>query len=161
MRSASGRRRFHSRKEVPSAAIHALLRLRAGEDFSAERAAVETLLQDTEHVYLAKLDTVSDRIYSPFEPAGKGYWDRIVLLGGFDCNHPAIMNNLALYGVANPYRDAVGNDRVYFIEDDIDLTLSHIHERYDPGATAERMDALSEETGLEIYRILAGEEAAP
>ena len=26
---------------------------------------------------------------------------------------------------------------------------------------AERMDALSEETGLEIYRILAGEEAAP
>lgn len=137
------------------------LRMCAGEDFGAERTAVEMLLQDTEHVYLAKLDTVSDRIYSPFEPAGKGYWDRIVLLGGFDCNHPAIMNNLALYGVKNPYRDAVGNDRVYFIEDDIDLTLAHIRERYDPGATAERVEPLSEETGLEIYRILAGEEAAP
>ena len=137
------------------------LRVRDGEDFGAERAAVETLLKDTEHVYLAKLDTVSDRIYTPFEPAGKGYWDRIVLLGGFDCNHPAIMNNLALYGVENPYRDAVGNDKVYFIEDNIDLTLAHIHERYDPGATAERVEPLSEQTGLAIYRILAGEEAAP
>ena len=55
----------------------------------------------------------------------------------------------------------MGNDKVYFIEDDIDLTLAHIHERYDPGATAERVEALSEQTGLAIYRILAGEEAAP
>ena len=85
------------------------------EDFSAERAAVETLLSDTEHVYLAKLDTVCDRIYSPFEPAGKGYWDRIVLLGGFDCKHPTIMENLRLYGVENPYRDCIGTERVYLI----------------------------------------------
>ena len=135
-------------------------RSRAPEEPGAERAAVETLLQDTEHVYLAKLDTVSDRIYSPFEPAGKGYWDRIVLLGGFDCNHPAVMKNLALYGVENPYRDAVGNERVYFIEDDIELTLSHIHERYDPSAAAELVQPLSRETGLAIYRIVRGE-AAP
>ncbi len=136
------------------------LRSKAGESFERERSAVETLLADTEHVYLAKLDTVSDRIYSPFEPAGKGYWDRIVLLGGFDCNHPAVMANLALYGVENPYRDAVGNGRVCFIEDDIELTLSHIRERYDAGATAERIEPLSTQTGLGVYRILAGEEAA-
>ena len=136
------------------------LRRKAEENFEEERLAVETLLADTEHVYLAKLDTVSDRIYSPFEPAGKGYWDRIVLLGGFDCNHPAVMANLALYGVENPYRDAVGNERVYFIEDDIELTLSHIRERYDAGATAERIEPLSTQTGLSVYRILAGEEAA-
>ena len=62
------------------------------------------------------------------------------------------------------YRSVIINGlskMVYFIEDDIDLTLSHIHERYDPGATAERVEALSEQTGLAIYRILAGEEAAP
>ena len=132
----------------------------APEEPAAERAAVETLLRDTDHVYLAKLDTVSDRIYSPFEPAGQGYWDRIVLLGGFDCNHPAIMRNLALYGVENPYRDAVGNEKVYFIEDDIELTLSHIRERYDPSAEAELVQPLSTDTGLKIYRIVRGE-AAP
>ena len=132
------------------------LRSTPAEDFSGERAAVETLLQDTEHVYLAKLDTVSDRIYSPFEPAAKGCWDRIVLLGGFDCGHPTIMDNLRLYGVENPYRDCIGNDRVYLIEDDIELTLRFLREHYDPGAEAERVEPLSTQTGLQIYRIRKG-----
>ena len=126
------------------------------EDFSAERAAVETLLRDREHVYLAKLDTVSDRIYSPLEPAAKGYWDRIVLLGGYDILHPTIMDNLRLYGVENPYRDCIGNERVYLIEDDVDLTLRYLHEHYDPGAEAELVEPLSTQTGLQIYRILKG-----
>lgn len=126
------------------------------EDVSAERAAVEALLEDTEHVYLAKLDTVSDRLYSPFETAPKGYWDRIVLLGGFDCGHPTIMDNLRRYGVENPYRDCIGNERVYLIEDDIELTLRYLREHYDPGAGAERVEPLSAQTGLQIYRIRKG-----
>ena len=97
---------------------------------------------------------MTDGLWSPFEPYGKGCWDRIVLLGGFDCLHPTIMENLARYGVENPYRDCVGNPRVRIIEDDIDLTLQYIHEHYDPKATAKRVDALSDETGLDIYRIL-------
>ncbi len=125
-------------------------------DVSADRAAVETLLADTEHVYLAKLDTVDDRVYPPFEPAGRGYWDRIVLLGGFDCNHPSIMDNLARFGVSNPYRDCVDNGKVYLIEDDIELTLAHIRERYEPLAEAERIEPLSTQTGYAIYRIVKG-----
>ena len=132
------------------------LRSAGTEDFSAERAAAETLLRDTEHVYLAKLDTVSDRIYTPFEPAGKGYWDRIVLLGGFDCNHPTIMDNLRLFGVENPYRDCIGNPRVYLIEDDVGLTLRYLHEHYDPAAEAELVEPLSTQTGLSIYKIVRG-----
>ncbi len=124
------------------------------EDFSAERAAVERLLEDEEHLYFAKLDTVSDRIYSPFEPAGQGYWDRIVLLGGYDVNHPSIMEILARSGVRNPYRDCVANPRVRFIEDNIELTLQFIHEHYDPAAYAELVEPLSTETGLAIYEIL-------
>lgn len=120
------------------------------------RAAVEMLLADSGHVYLAKLDTVSDRIYSPFEPAGRGYWDKIVLLGGFDCNHPAILDNLARYGVENPYRDCIGNERVRLIEDDVELTLRYLREHYEPSAEAERIEPLSRETGLNIYRIVKG-----
>ena len=118
------------------------------------RAAVDVLLADEEHLFLAKLDTVSDRIYSPFEPAAAGYWDKIVLLGGFDPKHPVIMDNLKNYGVENPYRDIVDNNLVYIIDDDIELTLSHIHEFYDAGASAELVEPLSSETGLMIYRIL-------
>ncbi len=93
-------------------------------------------------------------LWSPFEPYPQGYWDRIVLLGGFDCLHPTIMNNLALYGVENPFRDCVGNGKVYLIEDNIDLTLQYIHEHYDPNARAGLVEPLSSETGMDIYRIL-------
>lgn len=124
------------------------------ESDSKPLAAYERILQDDKHVYLAKLDTTADGLWSPFEPYGKGYWDRIVLLGGFDCLHPTIMENLAQYGVKNPYRDCVGNSKVYLIEDNIDLTLQYIQEHYDPKAKARLVEPLSTETGLSIYRIL-------
>ena len=124
------------------------------EDKSGTRAAYERLLQDEEHVYLAKLDAVTDGLWSPFEPYGAGYWDKLVLLGGFDCLHPTIMNNLARYGVENPYRDCVGNPQVYILEDNIELTLRFIREHYDSRARAELVEPLSGETGLSIYRIL-------
>ena len=63
------------------------------------RAAVETLLAHSEHIYLAKVDAVDDRVYSPFEAAAPGYWARILYLGGWTMNHPAIMSTLAQYGV--------------------------------------------------------------
>ena len=122
--------------------------------FSPEsRAAVERLMEDTEHLYLAKVDAVDDRVYSPLEPAAAGYWDRILYLGGWTMNHPAIMNTMAQYGVENPYRDAVDNNRVYIIDNDIELTLSHIRTYYAPDAAAELVEPLSSETGLSIYRI--------
>lgn len=123
-------------------------------DLSAEREAVNMLINDEEHVYLAKLDTVNDTLYPPFTPAPAGYWDKIILLGGWDCNHPALMDTLARYGIENPYRDLVGNEHAYIIEDNIDLTLAHIHEFYDADATAELVEPLSHDTGLAIYRIL-------
>lgn len=118
-----------------------------------ERAAVERILADNEHVYLAKLDVVSDTLYSPFERVPAGYWDKIVLLGGWDCNHPAVMANLRAYNIANPYRDLVDNDRAYIIDDDIDLTLRYLRDYYFPDADAELVEPLSSETGLAIYRI--------
>ncbi len=123
-------------------------------DSSARRSAYERLAADREHVYLTKLGAAGDGLWSPFEPGVQGYWDRIVLLGGFDCLHPTVMENLAQYGVEVPYRDCVGNDRVFLLEDDIDLTLRFIREHYEPAARAERVEPLSGETGLDIYRIV-------
>lgn len=117
------------------------------------RAAVDVLLDERDTLFLSKVDGVSDVIYSPFEPAAEGYWDRIIMLGGWTIRHPSIMSTLAEYGVENPYRDIVNNNKVYIIEDDIALTLSHIHEFYDSEAKAELVEPLSTDTGLSIYRI--------
>jgi len=118
------------------------------------RAAVEKLLADEEHIYLAKVDAVDDRVYSPLEPAAQGYWDKILYLGGWTMNHPAIMSTLAEAGIENPYRDCVNNNMVYIIDNDIELTLSYIREYYAPDAQAEPVEPMSAETGLNIYRIV-------
>ena len=54
-----------------------------------------------------------------------------------------------------PWRSGriVGKDNVFIIDDDIDLTIRFINEYYDPDASAELVEPLSSETGLEIYRI--------
>ena len=123
------------------------------------RAAVERILADSEHLYLAKLDSVADAALSPFETAAAGYCDRIVLLGGWDFGHPVVADTLAEYGVVNPYRDIVDNDRVYIIEDDIESTLEYIRDYYHSGAQAQLAEPISSQTGLEIYRIVGGGEA--
>lgn len=129
------------------------------EALPQQRAAVDLLIADREHVYLAKLDTIREDLYSAFEPMPAGYSDRIVLMGGWDFGHPVVADTLAGYGVVNPYRDLVDNDRAYMIEDDIDSTLRYIRDYYCPQAQAELVEPISSRTGLEIYRIIDGGEA--
>lgn len=123
------------------------------EDKSELKQAVDTLLSDNDCLYLSKIDPLDKAIYSAFETPPDGYWDRIVTIGGWLAQNPIVARTMADYGVVNPYRDIVDKDNVYIIDDDIDLTISFINEYYDPDASAELVEPLSRETGLEIYRI--------
>ncbi len=125
------------------------------EDTQSSRQAIEALTADEDHLYLAKLDTVSEVAYSPLEPYPLGYLDRVVLLGGWYYGHPAIMDILAKNDITVPFRDIVNNDNVYIIEDDVDSTVSYIREYYDKNARAEKVGPISRKTGLEIYRIVS------
>lgn len=123
------------------------------EDKSELKQAVDTLLSDNDCLYLSKIDPLDKAIYSAFETPPDGYWDRIVIIGGWLAQNPIVAHTMADYGVVNPYRDIVDKDNVYIIDDDIVLTIRFINEYYDPDASAELVEPLSTETGLEIYRI--------
>jgi len=125
-------------------------------DRSAEKAAVERILQDDEHLYLYKILSLRDPLYGPLETYPAGYNEKFVALGGWGTNYPYFTALLDSYGIQNCFRDVVGNERVYLIDSRIELTMAYINKYYDPAARAEEVEALSEETGLEIYRILAG-----
>ena len=62
---------------------------------------------------------------------------------------------LADYGLENPYRDAVNNDKVYVIPNDIELTMEYINHYYNENARAELVQDLTSELGINIYRIVA------
>lgn len=123
-------------------------------DDSREKAAVETLISD-EHLFILDVEAMNLTLYSPLETVPAGYGDKIVLMGDWCENHPMNDRILASYGIVNPLEDMVDNDRVCYITNDIETALDFIRTKYAPEATAELLEPLSSETGLNIYRILS------
>lgn len=121
-------------------------------DDSAEKAAVEALIDD-EHFFIAEVDALNLSLYSPLETVPAGYADSIVLIGDWCENHP--MNNAAMaaYGIEEPMRDLVDNDKACIISRDISTLLQFIRDNFAPQAKAELLEPLSSETGLNIYKI--------
>ncbi len=129
---------------------------RSIEDMSAEKAAMAKVLEDDEHLYFYKYLALEHNLYGPLETPPPGYADKLVFIGGWSCRHPETVRVLERYGVENPYRDLVDNDKLYIIDQDIGTTLDFIHTYYDAGALAEQVEPMSAETGLPIYRIVGG-----
>ena len=123
------------------------------EDKSAEKAAIERILEDDEHLYLTKIWAVDHQLYTPLETPPVGYFDRIMLIGGWSMGHPEIEAILKEWNIGNPYRDLVNRDDILLVDNDIDRTLAFLRMAYYPEARAELVEPLSEETGLEIYHI--------
>lgn len=128
----------------------------AVEDKSSGKAAVERLLEDEEHLYLCKVWSMDHELYGPLETAPAGFADRIVLLGGWSLYHPSIEHVLEKYGIENPYPDMIDNPRVLLIDKDVERTVEYLQSYYEPNARAEKIEDLSSDMGLEIYRIVSG-----
>lgn len=123
-------------------------------DDSADKAAVEALIDD-DHLFLAEVDALNLTLYSPLETVPAGYGDSIILMGDWCENHPMNNSILAAYGIEEPLRDVVDNDRVCIISNDIATPLEFINMYFAPEARAELLEPLSSETGLGIYMILS------
>lgn len=103
----------------------------------AQRAVLETIGTDKEHIYLAKSGTLSEIVcYGPFDRMPETLLDNIYWFGGWECRTPEYTQAMAEDGIRNPYRDVINNDRVYLVDDDIELTLKYIQEYYEPSAQA-------------------------
>ncbi len=123
------------------------------EDKSAEKAAVEKLLEDEEHHYFVKIWAIDHQMYTPLETPPEGFADKLVLIGGWSMGHPEIEAVLKQWNIANPYHDLVNREDIRLIDHDIERTLSYLRFAYFPDASAELIQPLSEETGLNIYSI--------
>ena len=123
------------------------------EDKSFDKAAVERLLADEEHLYFVKLWSMDHNLYGPLETPPAGYADRLVHIGGWSMHHPAIEELLEQWQIENPWRDLIGREDIRLIDQDVERSLRYLRRWYAPGAEAERIEPLSTETELPIYRI--------
>lgn len=119
-----------------------------------ERSILETFSVDKDHLYLAKINTLSGgHSFGPFDRVPEGILDNICWMGGWETNTALNVQLLANWGVTNPYKDMINNPRVYIIDDDIELTLRFLHTYYDETATAELVKDVE---GLKVYQISGG-----
>lgn len=117
----------------------------------SQRAVLETIGTDKDHVYLAKSGTVSEIVcYGPFDRMPENLLDNLYWLGGWECRTPGIVKKMEEHGIVNPYRDMINNDRVYLIDNQIDLTLAYIRQYYDRNAEAVFVRTLG---NVDLYQI--------
>lgn len=118
----------------------------------SQRAVLETIGTDKEHVYLAKSGTVSEIVcYGPFDRMPENLLDNLYWFGGWECRTPGFVKEMEEHGIVNPYKDMIGNDKVYLIDDNIELTIEYIHQNYDKKAEAVFVRTLG---NVDLYQIV-------
>ncbi|HCI74199.1 MAG TPA: hypothetical protein DHV42_06645 [Lachnospiraceae bacterium] len=115
---------------------------------------IAQVASDQEHLYLTKagLYAISPG-YGPLSLVPIGVASNMGVLGGWPAGSPAYQAALAQYGVTNPYRDCINNEKVYLIDNDINLTLNYIREYYDMKAQA--VEAGSFDKKNTMYQIVS------
>ncbi len=102
-----------------------------------QQRILRELSEDKEHLYLRKAGLlVMDDCFGPFDAPDFGLCDNQGLLGGWICSAPAQLDVLERYGVTNPYRDMIDNDRVLLVDNHVDETLRYLRAYYAPEAEA-------------------------
>ena len=125
---------------------------------AGERAILEEISSDKEHLYLAKINTLSGgNSFGPFDRLPEGLLDNISWLGGWETNSAVGLQVLENWGITNPYRDMIGNPDVYLIDRNIKLTLRYLQTYYDENATATLVKRVG---GLNVYKIGGSNETA-
>ncbi|MDO5541433.1 MAG: hypothetical protein Q4F83_15435 [Eubacteriales bacterium] len=116
-----------------------------------KRAVIEKVESDKEHLYLAKVGQLSFlKSYGVFETPPFGIAENIAATGGWPAHTPVSCKVLQDFGITNPYRDMIGNEKVYLVDDKIDVTMQYIHTYYDPDAEAE---VVWKADGCTVYQI--------
>ena len=117
----------------------------------SQRAVLETIGTDKEHVYLAKSGMLSEIVcYGPFDRMPENLLDNVYWFGGWECRTPGYTRAMEVHGIINPYRDVVNNENVYLVDDNIDLTLKYIRQYYAENAEAVFVKTIG---NVDVYQI--------
>ncbi len=109
---------------------------------------------DKDHLYLAKVGSYAlSPAYGPLSLVPLDAGSNMAVLGGWPSGSPAYVATLEAYGMTNPYRDCINNDKAYVIDNDINTTINYIHEYYDSTARAEVVGMFDEKNMM--YRIVS------
>ena len=112
-------------------------------------------VQSVLYLYLSKVGLYTlSTAYSPLSLVPIGAGANTCALGGWPAGSPSYTAVLKQYGVENPYRDSINNDKVYWIDNHIDWTISYLHEYYDDQVQAKQIGTFDEKYAM--YQLVSG-----
>jgi hypothetical protein len=113
----------------------------------------EMIAGDQEHLYLCTIDVLGTGVASnPFYVGKEGELSNYYVMGGWTVNTPITNQVLRNYGVENPYRDAIDNDKVYIVDtENPELLERYIQDNYNENAY---LELCSNENAIYIYRVI-------
>ena len=124
------------------------------ERMMKRRSRLEALSADTEHLYVMKMGSlVANDCYGPLDPMPEKVIGNLLYLGGWAAYTRAFCDTMAAYGISNPYRDLIDHEKLYLVDNDIELTMTYLRENYAPGAVYEQVGKLQK---YGIYKVKSG-----
>ncbi len=121
-------------------------------------SALQQIREDEDHLYLRTTDENLDYVSGLFMDDDVYNKENLYALGGWTINMPLNDAVKERYGVTNPFRDMVNNDKVYLIisdEEKLDLILKYVSKRYDSKARAEKVRTIQANKEYIVYRIIS------
>ena len=107
---------------------------------------------DKEHLYLFMMGTLSDDdCFGPFDMAAEGAMNNLLWMGGWSTWSGLYLQTARAFGISNPYRDMIDNDRVLLVDTSVEETLTYLRTHYDESVRAERFGNLGD---YPVYRIV-------
>ena len=115
------------------------------------RKRYRKLAKDKDHLYIARLPSIMPgEGYEPFDVMPEKIAANVLSLGGWMVYTGPYMETMRAYGVDNPFRDLVDNDKVFLVDYDVGSTLDYLHSYYCETAAAEEVGSFGQ---AKIYRI--------
>ncbi len=137
------------------------LQLRGGERASMFRTYAERSRQllrqasdDPEHLYLAKLYTISDDYaFGVFDTAPVNCLANILWLGGWSYRTGCYLNIMERYGITNPMRDMIDAEDVLLVDHQVDRTLRYLRSYVQKDVDASEVSTIGD---FPVYRVTTG-----
>ncbi len=126
------------------------------ENIAHKKEVLSNILTDEQHLYYRRELNYMFFIEKPFDNTLTPNGQNLISFGGWLTNYPLVLDQKDRFGVKNPYKDIINNEKVYIIVEnsssDIEIIMDHIKNHFDESVKAEKVKEIEE---YDVYKLVS------
>ncbi len=123
------------------------------DEYLRNQEVIAEVYADKDHIYFSRVSFPMWKLYyTTYDAIKKGTMENYATYGDWMINSPIYIDSMGKFGIVNPYKDIVDNDRAYLIGfiDNLDPIIKYIQRHYNANAKAVFVKKIGE---YEVYSI--------